>query len=67
MYREFSRASGIGLVAVWDDLTVGGLRDPRYNKDDVHLTPESAFVSLRRLQEQLDARDRASAPASPSA
>jgi Rps23 Pro-64 3,4-dihydroxylase Tpa1-like proline 4-hydroxylase len=62
LYKDFCRKNGIGFISILDEISADGLRDLRYDQDGVHLTPETALISIGRLEEKLLARRRTQNP-----
>jgi hypothetical protein len=56
--EEFCRSTGTAYISAWNDLTIEGLRNARYDKDGMHVNPESAVISLKKIQRRLAIRDR---------
>lgn len=49
LYEEFCRESGVRLLSIWDEVTVNGLRDERYDLDSVHLNGAAAEIAVNKL------------------
>ena len=57
VYEEFARETGTPLVSIWDELySEAHGREPRYGRDLLHLNPDSAVLSARKLVEELERR-----------
>lgn len=53
MYEAFCRESGVRFLSVWDEVTTDGVRDSRYDLDNVHLNLAAAEIAVNKLRSLL--------------